>query len=448
MNNPNLYKLYIEDSIAEANVEMNNFLGLEKAELLMDNFAGYFWEDTEYSEAKEGVYKKNYYLRDNLQIPYVSKELSKPKVRDAIINFIGKFLDDHSTQLSTSGPVHIFTFNEKEVSILYELFNINADIILKLWEGLVNETYYGKISSFITGWIKNAPHKLLIIAMLIESIQKGYDDITICCEYMYIFTEYPIVYRNFWKLGVKEEVMNYTIEHLGSKYKVRKVKNLQELLHHDIHSAVVNKIENLKLGIDNVYVDLMQHARNNIKNTFKNIARAYYANDEMGLTQHTKDAQFDDGTLTDQEGHSTNMAQAIDHVINKFATGSINTGIVKIVADAANIDKDNLTTYINQIMNTKGNKLYKLVEDIITAYFNKNPTNTSCGSSEFLNFGLSLYRSIGTSKDETYQEIKSIINYWMNDIIDIRSSYSSEGTIISYTRAIFNYIIFMIYSYN
>ena len=47
-----------------------------------------------------------------------------------------------------------------------------------------------------------------------------------------------------------------------------------------------------------------------------------------------------------------------------------------------------------------------------------------------------------------YQEMKSIINYWMNDIIDIKQYYQREGTQIAYARAIFNYVIFMINYYN
>ena len=82
---------------------------------------------------------------------------------------------------------------------------------------------------------------------------------------------------------------------------------------------------------------------------------------------------------------------------------------------------------------------------MITAYLSRNPTNTSLGSGEFLNFGLTLYRSIGTSKDPIYQEIRAILNLWMFDIINIKSYYQNQGTIINYTRAVFNYMIMIIF---
>jgi hypothetical protein len=427
-----LYDLYMEDYMLEATAEMNKYLGKE------------FDEATD----KSKVYKENYYLRDNLQIPYVSQVLAKRKNRDAMVMFVGKFLDDHAMHLSTSGPVHMFMFGDKETNFLYELFNVNAEQLLDMYDNMINEAFFGKISSFISGWVRNAPHKILITAILIEALQKNYSDIVECCEYLWAFSEYPIIYRMFWKTGVKEDVMTYTIEHLGSKFKVKKVANLQALLKYDANSAINFMSERLLTGADHTYTDLMQRMRNQIKNTFVNIAKAYYANDKEDASHHTNVSSFDDGTLADQEGHITNIAQSVDRTIGRFSIGEINTSIARISADGSQVDKDNLIGYLNQIISAKNNNLNKFIENIITSYFNKNPTDTSLGSSEFLNFALAMYRSIGTSKDSMYQEVKSILSMWMNDIINIRQFYSREATIISYTRAIYNYMVFMINHYN
>lgn len=427
-----LYKLYMDDASEELYEEMTEYME----------------SDQSYLEAKEGVYKDNRYLRDHLQIPYVQDVLAKPKVRDELSAFVNKFLDDHVDQLSTSGPVHIFTFGDKETSFLYDMFKINGETLIKIYNELIQETYYGKISAFFNGWINHAPHKLLVTSMLIEALQKGYDDVVMCCEYIWAFNEYPIVYRHFWSLGVKEDVMNYTIEHLGSKFKITNMKNLQQLIYYHAHKSVTTMSDKLKEAYDNVYLDFMHRMRTQFNNNFRNIANAYYDNDKLGLTLHTKDSQFDDGSLADQEGHITNMSRAIDNTINKFSTSGVEKGIAKLVADGSNVDKDTVTAYLNQIMSTKNNRLDLFIENIITAYFSKNPTNSSLGTTEFLNFGIALYRSIGTSKDPIYQSIKQILQMWMNNILDINSAYKSEGTRINYTRAIFNYFIFAINYYN
>lgn len=449
-----MYEDFFEEYLTEATEDMKKFL-LENAdtgmmiaqyEFFREN--GFIFEEGEEPEGRAGVYKINYYFRDHIQTPLVTPKLSKRKIQDAIIEFTGKFMDEHNKELSASGPVHFFAFGDNESSFFFDLFGITGDVIVNMFYEMVKETYYGKISKFFTGWVENAPHKVLLTAILIDAIQHDYEDIITCCEYLWAFSEYPLIYRYYWKIGVKEDVMNYTIEHLGSKYKVKKVNNLQGLLKYDAHSSVSAMTERLRTGADHTYMDLMQRMRNQINNTFKNISKAYYDNDEANATQHSKSAQFDDGTLADQEGHSTNIAQVVDKTINKFSSSELNMPIVRIAADGAKVDKDILAGFINQIFGTKNNRLYKLVENVITAYFNKYPNATSVGSNEFVNYGIALYRSIGTSKDPLYHEIREILDYWMFTIINIRQYYQRDGTIINYTRGIFNYIIFMINYYN
>jgi len=232
-----MYQEYIEDYIKEATNEMLKY-------------------NTEATD-KSAVYKENYYLRDNLQIPFVSPVLSKRKNRDELVQFTSKFMDDHSFQLSTAGPIHIFMFGDKETSFLYEMFGVTGEQLVAMYHAMVNEAFFGKISTFFDGWVKNAPHKILLIAILIEALQKGYEDIVEVVEYLYAFSEYPIIYRLFWKTGVKEDVMTYTIEHLGAKFKVKKVSNLQALLKYDAHSSVSAKTEALLTGADNTYTDFM-----------------------------------------------------------------------------------------------------------------------------------------------------------------------------------------------
>lgn len=410
----------------------------------------FFMEEylSEVTKDKEDVYKINYYIRDHLQSQYISPALKKPRVQEQLIEFVGRYMDEHSEELSTSGPVHIIIFGEKETSFLYELFGVNKDMIIQIYDEMINETFYGKISKFISGFVYNAPHKILLTAMLIDALQNEYTDMIECCEYLWAFSEYPMVFRDYWKSGVREDVMDYTIEHLGSKFTVKKVSNLKELLKYDIHRCVTNKSELLISGVDNAYTDFIYRVRNQFNNKIKNIANAYYHNIETNATQHVKDSEFDDGKLIDQDGHTTNIAQIVDKTVSSFLTGNINKTMAGVTADRSSVDKDNLIGYLNQIFNLKDNKLDKIVENIITIFFMKNPSETSVGTGAFLNFGLALYRSIGTSKDPMYQEIKSILAYWVYDLINIKQFYNREGTWIAYTRSIFDYIVLMIHSYN
>lgn len=397
-----------------------------------------------FSEAKEGIYKENYYMKENLQLPIVAPVLAKSKNRDFIIDFVGTFIDRHSKQLSTSGPVYSFTFGEKELKPILDLFNVTIDQLLNIYKEMIKATYNGKISKVYTGLIDNAAQKILFVAMIIDSYQNGYDDIIECCEYMFAFTEYPIIYRKEWSLGVQEDVMNYTIEHLNSKYKLRQFRNIQELLKYDTTRSIVFYDKMYTKGPDNLYNDIILRIRTQMYSKFKNIAREYYRNIKNNATQHTNVTEFDDGELADQEGQFTNTSQTIDKVVNKVLSNSIVLPMVRISAEARDIDKNNLEGMLGQIYSTKDNKMKQIISNIITAYYNKNSSAISLSGKEFIDFGLALYRSISTSKDPILMEIRNILNYWMNDIIGINDMYQRPSTVSAYTRGVFDYLILII----
>ena len=435
------YDIFMMDYIKEHNKDLDPFES--------------FFEDideetfTLFDEGgKEGVYKENYLWRDEMQIPIIHEVIKKPKNRDDIVEWVGKFLDDNATKLSTLGPVYMIPFKESDSAWFYKKFEIDDKFILNMYRKVISETYYGSISKFFNGWVENAPHKIIVIAMLIDALQNGYEDIIECCYYLLIFCEYPLAYRHFWQTGVNEEVMAHTVEHLGARFKITKYKNLKEFLYNESVIAVNRKLDTLKSGADNAYLDMLQSVHQQIFSSFRKISNNYYSHVNANNTQHSNQTQFDDGSIVDNEGHTTNAAAIIEKTINKFSKKDINKSMIRICADGRKVDKGNLEGFISQIYATKNNMVNKIVESIINAYFVKNPTALNVDSNEFLVFGFGLYKSIGTSKDENLQNIKSILSFWMNDIINIKSQYNREATVISYTHAVFDYIVLMIHNYN
>lgn len=397
---------------------------------------------------RPGVFKDGYYFKEHLQDKLVAPVLKIPANREAIIAFTGKYMDGNMDALSTSGPVLMMTFSSKETKFFYDMFSTSAEEMIDMYNAMVQDTYYGKISKMFTGWVKNAPHKILITAILAESCASGYDDLVECCEYLWGFIEYPMLYRDYWKTGVQKEIMDYTIERLGTKYKIKQVKNVGELIKYDCTVAINFFKADLKIGADNTYMDLIYRIRTQMSSKFRKIANAYFDNYKEAHTQHKTSAQFDDGNFADQEGHSVISAQIIEKTVTKFSSNEINQSMVRIAANALQLDKSNLAGFIGQIMTTKNNRLPKFIELVIMSYFEKYPTATSL-SSDFLNHGLSIFRSIGTSKDPILSEIKNITQYWTMDVLNLPSIYTKRvATVSNYTRAIYNYFILMIKYYN
>ncbi len=316
--------------------------------------------------------------------------------------------------------------------------------------GLITEMFNSAYPNMaVTHIVREAPYKILVTSLIISAMELNYDEMVECGLYIFGFIEYPLMHHKFWEYGVKEDVMNYTIEHLPSKkFKATKVKNILELVKYDMDTAYNRSKGILVTGLDQPYLKFINTLRDQIKSTFKNIARQYYPNYENNKTQHNQGGQFDDGSLADNDGFSTNIASKIENTYTKISTSELNKKLVDITSNANKTDNSIVSGHISQIIASKNNDLYKFIETVITVYFQKNPTETSLGTATFINFGFTLYRSLSSSKNEMYLKLRLILNKWMFDIIDIKKDYQREATIISYTKSIFDYFILLINYYN
>lgn len=226
--------------------------------------------------------KESYYLKEHLMVK-ISPVLAEEDNRKKVIEFTGKLISDHSTQLSASGPVDVLISGDKITPFLYELFNITGEELSQILNNMMVVAYEGDVKFNI---IRSLPYRLLIIAMIIEGLNKGYSDIVGCGEYMAIFTEYPLTFRRFWpkNVRIKEDVMKYTIEHLSDRFIIKRQGNLLGLLRHISHSAVNFHKDRLKREIDSEYVDFTNRLRNQLRASLRSIAEVYYNNLEKDAT--------------------------------------------------------------------------------------------------------------------------------------------------------------------
>lgn len=423
------------------------------AEDYEENYEDYFnfmeADDIELKEEPEKDPKDfTFYFRDHLQIPYIKDKLKEPRIRQSVVDFVGKFIDDNSAKLSTIGPTHMILFLDKDTKFFYDLFGVTKEEIIKMMADIKKENETFKKNNDLIN-LKGMPHKVLLIAILIEAIQNNYSDIIESLRYIYGITDYGVLFRKYWKLGVKEEVMNYTIENLPSnKYIAKKLNNVLAWYKYNVDTAIDFHLPRLAKGYDWEYKAFADRVRTNFNNGFRIISHFYYDNVKENKAIITQTSKYDDGKLAEQEGQQKYMATAVDKSLNGFISSELNTRVIKMISQAGELDPSQLTNFLNQIFNDKRNRLERMVEAIIGSYFQYNPSAIGVSGGEFLNFGIGLYKSIATSKRELYIAIKQIMNIWIDEIIDIKKYFKGSTTISNYSRGIFNYIIIMINHYN
>ena len=402
-------------------------------------------EKIEGDEFTEGVKaKENYYFKENL-IPLVLKAMTPDNV-NKVIEFTGDFINSHADQLFDAGPIKTFTFGDKETSFLYNMIDISKDQLLEMFNEMKKQVYDYDLNTEV---ITSAPHKILITAMLVWAIQNNNEDIVECCKLLIVLAEYPMIYRKYWPFGVREDIMNYTVEHLSSKNIIKKKNNLLNYLQHHGEVPTKNHRDRLKTGMDHSYVDYINAIRSQMNAAFNKIKDAYTKNHEANATEKATKSKTEEGDLAEQNSLSSSIGNLAENTCNKIRTAGTNERIAKAIAENVDISKEKLVAYLNRIFSTKNNNLYGMVESIISLFLHSNPVDDKLGSGVFLTFGLALYRSIGTSKDPMKQKISKILVSWVDDILELRKEYPNrDATVIGYRSAIFKYIVFAIQHHN
>lgn len=388
---------------------------------------------------------ERYYLEDNL-MPKINQAFKHPKVIDGIIDATVKFITDNQDKLLTSGPVHIVPFLQKDAKILYDTVGMTEEELTTMIEHVKSEVF-----SYNFPMETIRPHQFIIIGMLIWGLRHANEDLIESCKYLISLSDYPFIYRKYWKRGVREDIMNYTVEHLGNKSHLRRLGNLLAWLLY--HSTVCVGGWKEKLSADRVqdlcFIDFINRVYSQINSAFRKISNSYYENWEKNATEHTPQNITDDGTIITQDNLGSRVATITEATITKFRTNDINRANALNAAERRKVGPDKLVGLLTTIIADKTNRLFRFVESTLLLFISSNPIDDKVGSGAFLTFGLKLYPSLSTSKVPLRQEIDSILDHWVYNILELDKVYTTrEASVIGYRRAIYDYMIMMINYYN
>jgi len=420
------------------------------------NYSEYMLEHLEdsdlmfYTAFEEKVeIKANYYFQENL-MPLIESALT-PKGVDSLIDFVSRFLDDHFDQLNTAGPVYNITFTDKDSAFFYQMIGKSKDEILEMFDEMVAQTYSGenvnKVFRIYTTRV--IPHILIFIAMLIWGINHQDNDVVECCQYLVVFSIYPILFRRYWKYRVRPDLMDYTIERLSNKNIIKKGDTVQDWLRHHGQTSVNNFRTRLVNPVpDGIYLDFALRVRSQINSALQVLSNAYYSNYAKDASQHITDSRYDDGNLVEQENQNAKAAYLAENIAIKMRSNQANQQFSNLVADAAKVSVDKMVNHINTILLHEESRLVKLIENILILFYKSKPLDDNLGSDVFLEFGLGLYKSISSSKDPLRKEITAIMDYWVHTILNLQQEYSTRpASVKAYRRALYNYMIYMIRYY-
>ena len=383
-------------------------------------------------------------LRDSIY-PYIETTFkTNPTNVRKFNSLVGQFIDRNIDKLTTSGPVYLIPFTDKDKSNYYELFNIEESHIKKIMKEhtaklnaskfkLLNQNPIFALFYFVIRYFTLHPDKKSLNSALT----------------IYALSAYPSIFSKYFPNGVIEPVMQYTIDNLTDKFLIKKTGHILGLLVESIQHSYDFLKSPMREATDAEVIRFIQRIRNDHNSIFKKIANVYMDNYRNNRGVILTNTNYDDDTpiIDEVDNATTEVSNAINKVLLPIVQNGVDIVRAEAAAKMAGISVSDCRMFLNNIINDKNTDLLqKFIESLLFLYiYEDHRTVRDVRSQYFLRWAASLFKKTN-SKNKNILQINEVLNIWAENS-GIYAKFHREASRINYKKAIFFYVVLSVQKY-
>lgn len=372
--------------------------------------------------------------------PKVEQSLAKKQNTDFLKQNIGKYLDRNIEKLSTIGPVHRILFNDEDAKKLYMSIELEPMFIKKSIQ---------KISGFESNWqiMSNPFNSAIMMAIRYYKLNKNDEMVKMLLIYLTL-SMYPSLHFKYFKYGANENVMNFTINNLSNKYKVKQTGTIYQAL---IETTFVSNDTNTDLlirGNDKDLIDYIFALKTRLNSLLKKIAIEYYKNKEQNLYLNTDSDNYDENNYHEADNNTYLVERLTNNVVLSLVVNGPNIKYVNVAAKFCQVSVSELRNYVNSMINdSKRQEIRDIVESILFLYlYDSQNSSQEIHSTKFLLYCSELYKKSNTT-DKNIIKIKNILDKWLEELGTYKKT-QRIATINNFRRALFIFFVISIQASN
>lgn len=363
------------------------------------------------------------------------------KFNQLVSNFINRNIE----KLTTSGPVYLIPFTDRDKSDYYTLFGINEKEIKKVIKDHTKSL--NSASNFLL-LTQNPIFVLFYFVIRYFTLHQDNKSLNSALS-IYALSAYPSIFSKYFPKGVIEPVMRYTIDNLTDKFLIKKSKHVFGVLVESMQRSYKFLKPYMKDASDKEVIRFIQRIRNDHNSLFKKISNMYMQNHKNGYAISTTNTTYDDNTpIVDEINNATTEVQ---NAVLKVSMPIIANGVDIIRAEASakmsGIGVSDCRFFLTNIMIDKNiDQLQRMIESILFLYiYEDKKTIRDIRSQYFLAWAASLFKKTN-SKNDNILRINQILNHWAEES-GIYAKFRREASRINYKKALFFYVILSIQKY-
>lgn len=368
--------------------------------------------------------------------PKVEQAFTSKETQRKFSAIVASYVDRNVNRLSTAGPSKRTLFSDMERNKVYDLVNFDP----KTCKAIVKQSNYIKAS-----WkIVNDPFNLVMMMILRYAKLNKLDQINQLAVTYLTLSMYPSLHYKYFKFEPNEAIMQYTINNLSNKFKVKQVGNILQALVDTTALADKTYDKNIRHANDKELTDYINAYKTRLNSLIKKIRDAFEKDYRSGNYMNTERDNEDENDFKTSDSNSLLIQRIVDQVVLKLSVNGPDSRIVDISAKMNQVSVNETRNTLNQLtQNTDESvNIRALCESILYLYlFNGENHVNDLNGSKFLTFCLAVYKKSNTN-DENVIKVKSILDTWIEKYSETYRKTQRVATLNNFRRALYTFFVF------
>lgn len=368
--------------------------------------------------------------------PKVEQAFTSKETQRKFSAIVASYVDRNVNRLSTAGPSKRTLFSDMERNKVYDLIDFDP----KICKAIVKQSNYIKAS-----WkIVNDPFNLVMMMILRYAKLNKLDQINQLAVTYLTLSMYPSLHYKYFKFEPNEAIMQYTINNLSNKFKVKKVGNILQALVDTTALADKTYDKNIRHANDKELTDYINAYKTRLNSLIKKIRDAFEKDYRSGNYMNTERDNGDENDFKTSDSNSLLIQRIVDQVVLKLSVNGPDSRIVDISAKMNQVSVNETRNTLNQLTQNKDESvnIRALCESILYLYlFNGENHVNDLNGSKFLTFCLAVYKKSNTN-DENVIKVKSILDTWIEKYSETYRKTQRVATLNNFRRALYTFFVF------
>lgn len=368
--------------------------------------------------------------------PKVEQAFTSKETQRKFSAIVASYVDRNVNRLSTAGPSKRTLFSDMERNKVYDLIDFDP----KVYKAIVKQSNYIKAS-----WkIVNDPFNLVMMMILRYAKLNKLDQINQLAVTYLTLSMYPSLHYKYFKFEPNEAIMQYTINNLSNKFKVKQVGNILQALVDTTALADKTYDKNIRHANDKELTDYINAYKTRLNSLIKKIRDAFEKDYRSGNYMNTERDNEDENDFKTSDSNSLLIQRIVDQVVLKLSVNGPDSRIVDISAKMNQVSVNETRNTLNQLTQNKDESvnIRALCESILYLYlFNGENHVNDLNGSKFLTFCLAVYKKSNTN-DENVIKVKSILDTWIEKYSETYRKTQRVATLNNFRRALYTFFVF------